>query len=179
MYSDLCGCYRSHAITNIDSLLCFHYSLLGCDDVFRTISLLPGRWGVVLTVCSRVLEKLTGLQLVQKFSAFLELKVSLPYSQVPASFPYPEAVHTPIFHFLKIQINIILPSTPGSPKWSLSLRLRHQNPVYTSALPTRATCRVHPFLLHFTTQKILGEECRSLSSSLCSFLHSPATSSLP
>jgi len=31
-------------------------------------------------------------------------------------------VHTPISHFLKIDLNIILPSMPGSPKWSLSLR---------------------------------------------------------
>jgi hypothetical protein len=28
------------------------------------------------------------------------------------------SVHTPSFHFLKIHPNIILPSTPGSPKWS-------------------------------------------------------------
>jgi hypothetical protein len=33
-------------------------------------------------------------------------------------------------------------------------------------------------LLDFITQRILGEECRSLSLSLCSFLHSPVTLSL-
>jgi hypothetical protein len=35
-------------------------------------------------------------------------------------------VHTPTSHFLKIRVNIILPSTPGSPQWSLSLGLLYK-----------------------------------------------------
>jgi len=38
--------------------------------------------------------------------------------------------------------------------------------------PIRATCPAHLILLDFITRKILGEEYRSLSSSLCSFLAS-------
>ena len=46
-----------------------------------------------------------------------------------------DPVHTPTSHFLKINLNIFLASTPGSPKWSLSFRLPHQNHVYASPLP--------------------------------------------
>jgi hypothetical protein len=44
-------------------------------------------------------------------------------------------VHTPTSYFLMIQLNIILPPTPGSSQWSLSLRFPHQNPVHASPLP--------------------------------------------
>ena len=65
-----------------------------------------------------------------------------------------------------------------SPKRSLSLRFPHQNPVYASPPPIRATCPAHLILLDFITRKIFGEQYRTLSSALCSFLHSPVTSSL-
>jgi len=54
----------------------------------------------------------------------------------------------------------------------------YQNPAYVSLFPIRATCPAHRFLLDFIPRTILGEQYRSLSSSLCSFLHSPVTSSL-
>ena len=51
--------------------------------------------------------------------------------------------------------------------------------LYTALLSSRhTTCPTHLILLNFITRTIFGEEYRSLSSSLCSFLHSLTTSSL-
>ena len=46
-----------------------------------------------------------------------------------------DPVHTPTSYFLMIHFNIILPSTPGSPKCSLPLMFPHQNSVQASPLP--------------------------------------------
>jgi len=46
-----------------------------------------------------------------------------------------DPVYSPKSLFLKIHLTIILPSTPGSPQWSPSLRFPHQNPVYASPIP--------------------------------------------
>ena len=50
----------------------------------------------------------------------MELESSLPYSQVPPSIPILsqlDPIYTHTSYFLKIYLNIILPSAPGSPKW--------------------------------------------------------------
>jgi len=56
-----------------------------------------------------------------------------------------DPAHTSTSHFLKLQLNIILPSAPGSPHWSLSLSFPHQNPVHDSPHPhtCHMTCPSH------------------------------------
>jgi hypothetical protein len=57
-----------------------------------------------------------------------------------------DPVHTPTY-FLKIHLNIILPSMPGPPKPSPSLRSPHQNTVYASPL---THTRYMPLPSHFS-----------------------------
>ena len=90
----------------------------------------------------------------------------------------PNPVHIATSNLLEIHPNIIHPSTPRSPQWSLSLRFSHQDPIHPLSSPIRATCLAHHIFLDFITRTILGEEYKSFSSSLCSLPHSPVTSSL-
>jgi len=94
---------------------------------------------------------------------------SLPHSQEPATCPCPEPYQSgpgPPSQFLKIHFNIMFPYALSCSKWSLLLRLLHQNP-YTRLPPT---CHVHPVSS--------CQQHRSWSSSLCSLLQFPVTSSI-
>jgi hypothetical protein len=97
----------------------------------------------------------------------MEPEGSLRHSQVLATCPYPEPDQSGPFPH--IPLNIIHPSMPGSYESSLSLRFPHQNPVYTSPRLIRASCPAHLILLDLIPRTILGEQYRSLSSSLYSF----------
>ena len=90
----------------------------------------------------------------------------------------PNPVHIPTSHLLEIHPNIIDPSAPRSPHWSLSLQFPHQDPIHPLSSPIHATCPANLILLDIITRTILGEQHKSFSSSLCNLLHSPVTSSL-
>ena len=70
----------------------------------------------------------------------------------------PNPVHMPTSHLLEIHPNIIHPSTPRSPQWSLSFRFPHQDTIHTLSSLIRATCPAHLILLDFITRTIFGEE---------------------
>jgi len=111
----------------------------------------------------------------------MEPEGSLWHLQVLATCPIPEPDQScPRTHHNSWRSILILSSNlrlglpgglfpPGFPTKTL----------YTPLLsPIRATCPAHLIIIDFINRKTLGEEYRSLSFSLCSFLHSPVTSSL-
>ena len=132
--------------------------------------------------CRVLLEKLTGVQLVKKFSAFHGTRRFI-------------TTLTSVRHLSLSWANPIQPTYPHPTSWrsililSTHLRLGLPSGLFPSGFPTktlytplsspiRATCPAHYILLDFITRTIFGEEYKPYSSSLCNLLHSPVTSTL-
>jgi hypothetical protein len=65
-------------------------------------------------------------------------------------------VHTPTAFFLKIHLNIILPSTPWFPQFSSPQVFPPKPCTRLSPPPNRATCPAHLILLDFITRTIVS-----------------------
>ena len=114
----------------------------------------------------------------------MEPESSLLHSQAPSTCRYPEPDHCSLwpppppirlledpFLILFSHLRLRLPSglVPlGFPTETLYL---------PSLSPIHTACPVYLILFYFITRIIFGEECGSYSSSLCSLLYSPVTSS--
>jgi len=83
----------------------------------------------------------------------------------------------PPSHFLNIHLNIILPSTPGSSKWPLSLTFPYQHPVLTSPLPHTGYMTRAFYYSRFDNRIIFVRSTDHSAPSHVGF-HLPVTSSL-
>jgi len=141
------------------------------------------RWSPFYSPWSRVLlEKLTCLQLVKnsptfygthKFiTAFISAHhLSLSWASSIQSIP-PHTTSWRSILILSSHLRLGLPSglfPSGFPTKTL------YRPLLS---PTRATCLAHLILVYLISRTIFGGQYKSLSFSLCSFLHYPVTSSL-
>ena len=83
-----------------------------------------------------------------------------------------------IYDISRLRVNIILTFTSGYPQWSLSLRFAHQKPcMRLSSLPYALHAPPISFSIYIS-RTIFVERYTSVSSSLCSFIHSHVTPSL-
>ena len=139
-------CWGETCSTSVAPCKCCDYNLIGpqlfpstpipihyhSSKYNTTYLLTPWRSTVLL-------EKLTGSAASQEIPYILwNSKVHYCTHKCPPPLPILSQLHrvpTTPSHFLKIHLNIILPSTSRSPQWSLSLRFPNQNPVHTSPLP--------------------------------------------
>ena len=188
LYSDtlfnvtLWGTFHSHSVTNnMASPILSH---LRCTIKHIHISQLSSCPGTYLLTpwCRVLLEQQTCLHLVKKFPAFHGTRrfitaltsvrhLSLSWaSPIQSIYPYPTFWRSIVI--LSTHLRLGLPSglfPSGFPTKTLYTPL---------SSPTRSTCPAHLILLDFISRKILREQYKSFSSSLCNLLHSPVTSSL-
>jgi len=115
-----------------------------------------------LTACSTVLlEKLTGLELVKKFHAFYRTRrfITAFTSARHLSLSWSSSIQAITSHPTSWRSILIL----SSPKWSLSFRCPHQNPVYASLVshtcylprPSHSPQFYHPNCSYIQTRVVL------------------------
>ena len=112
-----------------------------------TFSALMNHWNrniktnAILTSKRRVLlDKLIGPKLAKKFPAFYGTRrfITAVTTARNLSLSWNTSIQSiPTSYFLKIHFNIILPLTPGSSNWFVSLSFPHKNPLCT--IPLRHT----------------------------------------
>ena len=102
---------------------------------------------------------------------------SLPHSQVLATCPHPGPARSSPYppHPTSWRSILILSShlRQGLPRFLFPRGFPTKTLCTSLISPIRATCSAHLILLDVITRTILGEQYRSLSSLLCSFLHYP------
>jgi hypothetical protein len=112
---------------------------------------------------------------------FMEPEGSLPHSQVPANCPYHDSARSSPYTHIQLPEDPFYyypPIYAWVSKVIYFLQVSPPKPYILRLSPIRSKCPAHLILLDFISRKILGEQYRSFSSSLCNFLHSPITSSL-
>jgi hypothetical protein len=110
----------------------------------------------------------------------MEPEGSLPHSQELSTCPYPEPDQSTPQHSILSLRSILILSTHlhlGFPGGLFPSVFPTNNLYAFLSFPIRATCPAH-LILYLIILIVLGEEYKSRTSSLCSFLHLLVTSSL-